>query len=247
MYDGHRDWENRVYRQVWNRIRQAWTAEKWIRVTDDKTNLDWVGLNQQITVGQMLQDAAQQDPEAQMMLQGMMAQRDPRLNEVAEVKNNVAEMDVDIIIADAPDTHTLKQETFEILISLAERYGPDKVPFEAALELSDMPNKGEVKKLLNPPVDPEVQAQQQAVQELMFKLEVEGKQAVIDKDKAKAQRDLVETESQMIENELVRDSYPNLVIDRDSDSVAKQLDNIQKQVETVNLANKPDEDPQVSV
>jgi len=81
----------------------------------------------------------------------------------------------------------------------------------------------------------------------MFRLEVEGKQAVIDKDKAKVQRDLVETESQMIENELVRDSYPNLVIDRDSDSVAKQLDNIQKQVETVNLANKPDEDPQVSV
>jgi hypothetical protein len=144
LYDGHRDWENRVYRQVWNRIKTEWTAEKWIRVTDDKTNLDWVGLNQPVTAGMMLQQAAEAgDPQAAQVLQQMMQMQDPRLNEVVQTENNVAEMDVDIIIADAPNHATLKQETFETMMSLAERYGPENVPFSVALELSDLPNKKE--------------------------------------------------------------------------------------------------------
>jgi hypothetical protein len=34
-----------VFRKIWNRIRQYWTAEKWIRVTDDERNVKWVGMN----------------------------------------------------------------------------------------------------------------------------------------------------------------------------------------------------------
>ena len=248
LYDGHRDWENRVYRQVWNRIKTEWTAEKWIRVTDDKTDLDWVGLNQPITAGQMLQQAAEAgDPQAQQVLQQMMQTQDPRLNEVVQVENNVAEMDVDIIIADAPNHATLQQETFETMMALAERYGPENVPFSVALELSDLPNKKEAKALLNPPVDPEAQAKQQQIQELMFQLEVEGKKAGIAKDNAKAVRDSVETEAQQIENEIVKSGFENLVSDRDADSVAKHLDNIQKQVETMKLAQDDNVNASVSV
>jgi hypothetical protein len=39
----------RVYRKVWNRIKQYWKSEMWIRVTDDEENLKWVGLNKPIT------------------------------------------------------------------------------------------------------------------------------------------------------------------------------------------------------
>jgi hypothetical protein len=43
LYNLLNDWENRIYRQVWARIKQFWNEEKWIRVTDDQDNLRWVG------------------------------------------------------------------------------------------------------------------------------------------------------------------------------------------------------------
>jgi hypothetical protein len=42
VMDVHRAWRRRVYRAIWNRIRQYWTAEKWVRVTDSEDNLKWV-------------------------------------------------------------------------------------------------------------------------------------------------------------------------------------------------------------
>jgi hypothetical protein len=31
IFEQHRDWKLRIYRKLWNRCRQAWTAERWIR------------------------------------------------------------------------------------------------------------------------------------------------------------------------------------------------------------------------
>ncbi|MCZ9335754.1 hypothetical protein, partial [Klebsiella pneumoniae] len=45
IMDALRDLDIRVYRKVWYRIRQFWTAEKWVRVTDDERNIKWLGLN----------------------------------------------------------------------------------------------------------------------------------------------------------------------------------------------------------
>ena len=45
MFDVLKHLDKRVYRKVWNRIKQYWTAEKWIRVTDDPQSIQWVGLN----------------------------------------------------------------------------------------------------------------------------------------------------------------------------------------------------------
>ena len=36
LLDHLRDLDLRVFRMMWNRIRQFWTTEKWIRVTDDE-------------------------------------------------------------------------------------------------------------------------------------------------------------------------------------------------------------------
>ena len=41
--DAHRHWKISVYRCVWNKIRQFWEEEKWIRVTDDEDSIKWVG------------------------------------------------------------------------------------------------------------------------------------------------------------------------------------------------------------
>jgi hypothetical protein len=43
-------WETRVYRQVWARIRQFWTEEKWIRVTDDQNSIKFAGFNYPVTM-----------------------------------------------------------------------------------------------------------------------------------------------------------------------------------------------------
>ena len=36
LLDDLRHLDRRVYRMVWNRIRQFWTGQRWIRVTDDE-------------------------------------------------------------------------------------------------------------------------------------------------------------------------------------------------------------------
>ena len=146
LFDGHKHWEKRVYRQIYARIKQFWGAEKWIRVTDNEQDLKWVGLNQPMTFGEQLREAAQQgSQEAAQALQFGIANQDPRLNQVVEVRNPVSELDVDIILTESPDFITIRQEQFEILAELAKAYGPQAVPFEVMLELSEIPRKEGVK------------------------------------------------------------------------------------------------------
>jgi hypothetical protein len=81
----------------------------------------------------------------------------------------------------------------------------------------------------------------------MLQLEIGSKQATIEKDNARALKDKVDAEAQMIENDIVKSGFENLVSDRNADSVAKHLDNIQKQVETMKLAEDPTVNASVSV
>src|SRR5262249_13940122 len=98
----HLRWlDKRVFRAIWHRIRQFWTAEKWVRTTDDERNVKWVGIN----VNPMqLQLAMQQNPA--------MAQR------IAGTVGNVSELDCDIIIDEAPDNLTPQLEQFQALVEL---------------------------------------------------------------------------------------------------------------------------------
>lgn len=45
FYDNLRDWTLRVYREMWNRIRQFWTEPKYIRITDELEGVQFLGLN----------------------------------------------------------------------------------------------------------------------------------------------------------------------------------------------------------
>lgn len=221
LFDAHRNWKKRVYRQVWNRVKQFWDEERWIRVTDDEDKLKWTGLNVPVTVGEALKEKAEQgDQRAQQALQQMVATQDPRLNQVYTVRNNVAEMDMDIIMAEAPDTLTIQQEQFEIMAELAKMYGPEKVPFEIMLELSSLYGKDAIKeKLAGDPQQAQVQAQmaqmQQQIQQMMIQLEMADKQADIAKKQADAAKTEAETEQTYIENQVAAafpDTRPNFNI-----------------------------------
>ena len=89
LSDRLRNLDIRVFRAIWARIRQFWTAEKWIRVTDDEQNVKWVGMNV--------------DPQAMQMV---MAQNPALAQRIKGVVGNVAELDCDIIIDEAPDSVT---------------------------------------------------------------------------------------------------------------------------------------------
>lgn len=213
LFDGHRTWKRRLYRQVWNRISQFWDGEKWIRVTDDESNLKWVGLNQPMTLADLLQEQAEQgSQEATAMLEELLAAGDPRLNEIVETRNQTAELDVDIILTETQDIVTIRQEQFEILGQLAQSYGPDVVPFGVMLKLSDMTNKEQVEDLLEggdlSPEERQAQqeaaAEEQQLQQAERTIEIEAKGAKAAKDAADAKKAEAEAEAQQIENTVVK-------------------------------------------
>lgn len=162
-FDAFKRWQLQVYRRVWMCVRQFWTAEKWIRVTDDESNTKFVGLNQPLTLGeQLLEEAEAQGVEVTEEMR-QQAKMDPRMQQVVGIRNNVAEMDVDIILDANPATASLQIEQFEILAGMAERGVP--IPPRALVEASQLRNKQKIIEAMEGGQDKELPPQvQQAMQ-----------------------------------------------------------------------------------
>lgn len=164
--DGLRQFSRDIYEATWMRIKQFWTAEKWVRVTDDERNLKWVGLNKPVTLGEKL---SQLPPEEQQMYAQQMGLTpgDPRLQEVIEVENDVNGLDVDIVVEEGPDISTLQSEQFEMLSNLAK--AGIGIPPKAIIQASSIRNKeailDEMEKGVQLP--PEVQKQMQEMQQAL--------------------------------------------------------------------------------
>lgn len=181
LFDNHSHFKRRVYRAIWNRIRQYWTAERWVRVTDDQENVKFVGLNQQTTFGEAAMARLQKAGMTPDQAQQAIAQHP--MSGMPYVQNNVAELDVDIILDEAPDTVTIQYEQFQMLTDLANAgiMFPPEVYIEAAPALR---NKQKLLDILKGQQDPQA-AQQQAMikqkaimQELQLKdAEIANKQA----------------------------------------------------------------------
>ena len=108
-----------VYRHIWMRIRQFWNEERWVRVTDDERNVKFVGINRPVTLQEKLGEMDQEQVQ-QIALQMGLVPNDPRLGQVVEIANDVAKMDVDILIEEVPDQVTLQGEAFEALLRYAQ-------------------------------------------------------------------------------------------------------------------------------
>ncbi len=133
-----RDWQLRVMRQFKNRIKQFWTGEMVIRVTDDERNVKFVGLNQQTTMAEMLIDKLTRKagaPPPPEVIQEIMAAPDAQQ---MVTRNNIAATDVDIIIDEQPDVVTLQAETFETLAKLAPLGG---IPPDVLIEAAPLPSQ----------------------------------------------------------------------------------------------------------
>jgi hypothetical protein len=130
VYKGIHAWEMRMYRAMWNRCRQYWTAPDYIRVTDDLKSPQFIGINQPQTGTQIGRNPETGMPEIQQVVLGY--------------ENQLAELDVDIVLDVVPDTAALADEQFQALTELAKMYGPQEVPFDDLLEVSSIPNKREL-------------------------------------------------------------------------------------------------------
>jgi hypothetical protein len=145
LYGALEDWELRVYRQCWGRVKQYWTAPQFIRVTDDENAPRFVGLNQPYSG----------DPAVGEAESGVLGYR-----------NLVAEMDVDIEVDTQSDAGAIASEQFSDLISLV-RMSPayqQQAPLSLMIQLSTIPHKRALLDQIKQAADQQAQtqAQQQA-------------------------------------------------------------------------------------
>jgi hypothetical protein len=104
-----KNWKLRVYRAIWCAVQQHWTAERWIRVTDDQDVAQFFAVNQMGT-----------DPQT-----GMPA-----------IVNALGSLDVDIIIDEGPDTINMQQDAYDTLSIMAQK--GQQVPPQLLIELSPL-------------------------------------------------------------------------------------------------------------
>lgn len=173
LMDNLRHLDKRVFRAIWNRIRQFWTAEKWIRVTDDERNVKWVGLNV--------------DPQRVEMLKQQNPQEAER---IAGIVGNVAELDCDIIIDEAPDSLTPALEQFQALVELKKFDAGNEIPFRVLIEAA--PNLRNKDKILG---DMDKRAEQQAqdpMAQQAKQLQMRGAAAEVQKTESEAAKNMAQ-------------------------------------------------------
>lgn len=199
-----------VYEAIWNRIRQVWDSERWIRVTDDDRNLRFVGLNQQVTVGQIAQEVQQGKPEgmqsaaklvgpqvmqafmagdqrAQMML-GLFVQQ--HKDQVVETRNAINELDVDIVIDEGMDTPTVQAEQFDTLAKIMPGLTQLPPPYAKLLIMaSSLRDKDQLLDELEKMSAPNPMAQQQQ------QLAMAGAQAEVEKTQSETAKNYAQAQT----------------------------------------------------
>ena len=181
LFESISQFDNQVCRTVWNRIKQFWTAEKWIRITGDDEAPQWIGLNIPMTIGDQIKEENGEIPGE--------IQDDPRLDTVVGIKNNITDIDVDFVISEVPDVVNAMQEQFEALVAIFPAVPDDKkgAAFEMLLEASSLRNKKKFMDKFKGEGEDNPQAQQVAsMQERMAQLQEELMQAKIELTKAQA-------------------------------------------------------------
>lgn len=177
LMDRLRQFNISVYIAIWDRIRQFWTEEMWVRVTDDERNIRFVPLNKPITALEQYAEQLQQMglPPEQIQAAVQQIQFDPRGQQIVGIRNNISEMMVDIVVDDAPDSVTIQHEQYEMLVQLVQAGVP--IPPDVLIEASQLRNKDKlIEKLANPQGEQDPQAAQAAA-----RAEQQAQQLVLEK------------------------------------------------------------------
>lgn len=218
IIDDLRQWTKQVYEASWLRVRQFWTSQKWIRVTDDEKNAKWVGLNQPVTLGQALSELPPQEA-AQYAQQMGLQPSDPRLDQVVRMDNDIAGLDVDITMEEGPHTPNVQAEQFQMLGQLAQ--SGVQIPPEVLIEASQLRNKEKLIEMIQQAQQAQQQGQQQQQQ-----IGQEQAQANIQKTQSEAQKNQASAAKTMAE--VQQDALPDT---RGENPQTTYLNNLKTQAE----------------
>lgn len=142
----YKTWKLRVYRALWAAAQTFWTAERWIRVTEQEGLPEFIQVN-----GWDLDQFGQ-----------------------PVIINQLSQVDVDIILDEGDDTVTSQEDTYEAVMALVQAGG--QVPPGVIIELSRLPSsvKKRVMTMLeeaNQPKPVDVQAVQLKLEEVMANIQ----------------------------------------------------------------------------
>lgn len=191
LFDTAKDMDHETYRKIWRRVRQFWKAEEWVRVTDDDNSIRWVGMNtpdMQPMMDPMTGQPAVDPSTGQPMMQPAI---DPMTGQ-PKLKNEIAQLDIDIEIDDAPHVGVMQQEEFESLAKLAGTGFP--VSPKTLIKASSFRSKAEMLK----DIADQEKAQQGAPDPEAQKAEAQLK---MEQAKAQMQMELKQQEMQMRQQE----------------------------------------------
>jgi hypothetical protein len=169
LLDALRRFDQRVFQMLANMMQQFWTAERWIRVTDDELAPEAVGLNVQeydefgYPVGQ---------------------------------QNAVAEMDVDIIVGDAPNLIAMHGEMYQAFVQSLPMLAQMPPPFAMIAVKTNpsltMQQKREIIAALEGMAQPNPEAQ--AAQAEAMQLQKDKAIAEVEKTRAEAFKNMAQGE-----------------------------------------------------
>lgn len=125
----------------------------------------------QALTGQLGQQAQQLPPPQMEQLITQAIASHPKMQQ-AMVAGDVAQLDVDIVLDESPDTAVLQQEEYKQLIQLIPPFLQAQMPpqtlLELALEASQLRSKRKLLQMLRKPADPQQTQMQQTMQQLQL-------------------------------------------------------------------------------
>lgn len=235
--DNLRGLAHEVYTHSWLRIRQFWTGEKWLRVTDetDDKGYKFTGINQRMTKGdrlqQLLDDGVEMeaalpsiglDPSTLQQVGAQVSQSIPGIQQMPPEQaqqiifqqfmqspmmqqkisvNDLASLDIDIVIDESPDVAVIQQEEAKNLADLAPSLinaGMDPRDITAmVIEAGQLRSKKKLLGMLRKPPDQaaaQAQAQQQQLQMAAMQAQIADLQAKAELNQAKAQSEQANTQ-----------------------------------------------------
>jgi hypothetical protein len=191
LLDNLRHFTLRMYRQIWNRIRQYWTEERWVRVTDDDKNVRFVGVNlppemapeQAMGAAYQVANAFQQGMIDEQTAQQYVAE----VRKKAQPQNVIAELDVDIEIDEVNETPTLQAEQFDGLVQMASSgfFGTPIPPemLELIVQSSQLRDKQKLLEIIEKAKEAAMQPNPMAEQ--MQQTQIEGEAAKVEETQSK--------------------------------------------------------------
>lgn len=199
LFGGLEDWELRVYRQAWARVRQYWTEPKFIRVTDDENAVRFIQVNEPIWGP----PAAVMDPITGLPKYDPTTRQIVMQPQFLGMRNSVAQMGVDIIVDTTPDTANVQQEQFQALIDL-KRAGVTSIPDKALIIASSLPKKREMLEAMEA-AGQQPDPQQQAAAELAMRKansDINKTDAQAIQARASAAKDMVAARGEQVQQEM---------------------------------------------